>query len=121
MKISELIKLHGLPVKITIHEFIEDNWFEVIADKRSGNYPGFWKTGFADKMGDNLDDWEVYVEPTKKIKLYAYLRTLHTPFKLSDGCVGIDKSFTLEFFNSETSDSAYTRAPQFDCEIPYVG
>lgn len=121
MKISELTKLHGFPVKVRKQEWSKVDWVEVIADRRELSYPCFNRSGYAVVI-EPLDEdvWELYVEPTKKIKLYAYLRTLHTPFKVGtedDYCVGIDRSFTLEFFKNEISMPEYIRTPQFDCEV----
>ena len=114
MKISELIKLHGLPVKITRGDFSEGNWFEVVADRRLASYPGFHSNGAVGCMGDSFDDWERYVELKPKKKLEAYI-------VFREGCNG-----TLEFgqipgikstsFNGARAPKIY-RVPEFDCEV----
>lgn len=115
MKISELIKLHGVPVKVTMCDFLEGNWFEIIADKRETGYPGFYASGYADKVTDNFDDWELYVAPKPKKKLYAYLSK-----EIGTSSVSIYSGSYVIALLTEEYDSKHmylVRAPQFDCEI----
>lgn len=105
MKISELIKLHGVPVKLSRDGWPKDIWFEVIAESRGKEYPGFSTKGEVLSFLDS-GDWELYVAPKPKKKLYAWVNKN----------MELDAYF-LAFTESPTYSIYQTRAPQFDCEI----
>lgn len=114
MKISELIKLHGVPVKVTRPGFGENDWVEMISDKRTNGYPCFLSTGSASSFDDYCDDWVLYVEKKPKKKLLAYMVFVYHEWSLrygAEGCV-------FSVINHDIANPAIiSRAPQFDCEI----
>ena len=106
MKISELIKLYGLPVKVKNDSWDNDQWFEIISHTRGNGYPGYLNGTVANVMSDGYGEWELYVEPKPKKKLYAYLVRNH----------GL-RSYNISYEESEKIDLHGPRLPQFDCEI----
>lgn len=114
MKISELIKLHGVPVKVRQKAWKECFWFEVVDDQRTNEYRGFFHDGEADYYNEDTEEWELYVETKPKKKLEAYIINAHGKWFINFGVAGE----VFEYFNpgSYKPASVY-RAPQFDCEI----
>ena len=115
MKISELIKLYGVPVRVN-HKDSPTEFFEIIGSSRHVKsrdmYPSYDSDGFLLMRLFEEDVWERYVELKPKKKLEAYivkvkeiysLRFSHVP-----GC--------YPHYGEILSGDAH-RAPQFDCEI----
>lgn len=113
MKISELIKLHGLPVKVKRR--FSTAWLEVLCDKRKNKYPGFNCIGEVIALDDSVNDFEIYVEPKPKKKLYGYLsKEIGTSAESIYSDSYVVSLLTKEI---ESKHMYLVRAPQFDCEI----
>ena len=61
-KISELIKGKEFPVRLTRPQWLEDYFFEVLADKTDGYFPVMTDMGDVIIESDREDDWELYDE-----------------------------------------------------------
>lgn len=115
MKISELVKLHGLPVKIRHLLWETPGWYEVVAPSRdTSSYPAFDDTGRVTSACIEGENWELYVAPKPKKKFDAYV-------------VMVDGVWSIQFCDSgylpklpqkhHLTTMPYVRVPQFDCEV----
>ncbi len=114
MKISELIKLHGLPVKVRHPLWETPGWYEVIAQSRdASSYPAFDDSGRVTSACIDGPNWELFVEPTKKIKLEAYIINAHGKWFLDFG----ESGQFFSYINPGDKPALIRRAPQFDVEV----
>lgn len=113
MKISELIKLHGVPLKICHPGINTLRFYEIIGLERGGFYPAYTEAGNLLKIPDDKDTWGLYIEPTAKKKLYGYLAK-----ESGAGAVSIfGDSYLVVLLPIEPTIGSFIKAPQFDCEV----
>lgn len=116
MKISELIKVHGVPVKIRRNCYDVGEFREVIAEEKVFRYnPSFEANGARFTMDDVHSDWELYVETKPKKKLYGYLSK--EIGKIGESIFSDSYVVVLLPRKVETTHSFLVRSPNFDCEV----